>query len=100
MTNNDKILTILGELSKNVATILEEQQAQRTDIRSLQHDMSSMKADMARKNDLEEVKIELKDDIETAKIEVKAEIAKTSKSHNTRLTNLEEHLRLTDPTKH
>jgi uncharacterized protein YhaN len=100
MTNEDKVLTILGELSKNVATILEEQQAQRTDIRSLQRNVSDIKVDMASKDDLEKVKVELEDKIETAKIELKAEIAKNSKNHNTRLTNIEEHVGITDPTKH
>jgi hypothetical protein len=105
MTNDDKIFTILGELSKNVATILEEQQAQRTDIRSLQRDVSYLKIDIETgKTELitkiETVKTELRTEIETVKIELKSEIAKNSKNHNTRLTNIEEHVGIIDPTKH
>lgn len=121
MTNDDRILNILGELTTNVSTILQEQQAQRIDIRSLQKDVSALKDsmdnvkdginNMVTKDDLEKVKIELKDNIEaaktelkdhieTAKIEVKAEISKPLKNHTIRITNLEDHSGISDPTKH
>jgi len=46
MTNDDKMLKILDELSTNVATILVEQQAQRIDIRSIQRDVSYLKIEV------------------------------------------------------
>lgn len=94
MTNDDKILKILDVISKNVATILKEQQAQRTDIRSLQRDVSYLRID------IETGKAELVTKLETVKLELKADIAKTLKTHAGRLTNLEEHTGISDPTKH
>ena len=116
MTNDDKMFKVLDELSTNIATVLAEQQAQRTDIRSLQREVSSLKIGIETvkteltikietvKTELitkiEAVKTELEEDIETTKLEVKSEIARTSKNHNTRLANLEEHVGISDPTKH
>ena len=116
MTSDDKILKILDALSLNVATILQEQQAQRTDIRSLQRDVSYLKIDIETgkselvtkmekieekiEDKIEAVRAELKADIETAKIELKSEVSKTLKAHSQRLTNLEEHVGIADPTKH
>ncbi|HSX09960.1 MAG TPA: hypothetical protein VLF93_07425 [Candidatus Saccharimonadales bacterium] len=52
------------------------------------------------KGDIESVKTELITKIEKAKIELKSEITKNVKNTNIRLTYLEEHLGITDPTKH
>jgi DNA anti-recombination protein RmuC len=117
MTNDDKILKILDVLSMNVATVLEEQHAQRTDIRLIHRDVSELKEDISvmkdevsalqkgqsnMKKDIAIIKANMatKNDIETAKIELKSEISRNSKAHNRRLTNLEEHVGVGDPTKH
>ena len=96
MTHDKKILQLLEGLSTNVSTILEEQQSQRIDIRSLQKDVSKINATMATKTDLDHVRNELKADIQ----DLRAEVTRILKVHDKRLANLEDNAGLTDPTKH
>lgn len=89
MAHEDRILKLLDELSTNVSTVLEEQHAQRSDIRSIQ-------AMMATKDDLAGAEARLKLDIHALRSEVSAAL----KTHEERLRNLEERAGISDPTKH
>jgi hypothetical protein len=104
MTTDDKILKILGALTDNVATVLEEQQAQRTDIRYIQREMATkqdleeVRTEMATKTDIEEVRNEIVD-LKIEMHDIKVSLTKKVNSHEKRIDNLEKHTGIPNPDK-
>jgi hypothetical protein len=77
-----------------MATVLEEQQAQRSDIRALHTEVHASK---------EELKAEIKAARAEAKmdnVDLKAAVLKKNQSHERRITNLEEQTSIENPEKH
>jgi hypothetical protein len=84
---------LLTGLIANMATVLEEQQAQRVDIRSLHTEVHESR---------EELKGEIRAAREEAKrdnIDLKATVVKKIQSHERRITNIEEHEGIENPDK-
>jgi chromosome segregation ATPase len=91
---------LLTGVAANVGTVLEEQQAQRMDIRSLHTDMGSLHTE------LHAVKDELKAEIISARAEAKADIMdlkattmRQIKDHEKRIDALEEEVGIPNPDK-
>jgi chromosome segregation ATPase len=85
---------LLTGLTANMATVLEEQQAQRVDIRSLHTEVHESR---------EELKGEIRAAREEAKrdnIDLKATVAKKIQSLDRRTTNLEDQTGIDNPEKH
>jgi len=85
---------LLTGLTANMATVLEEQQAQRSDIRALHTEVHASK---------EELKAEIKAARAEAKmdnVDLKAAVLKKNQSHERRITNLEEQTSIENPEKH
>lgn len=98
-------LTQQGKLLNGVAatmgTVLEEQQAQRVDIRSLHTDMQSLHSEVHASK--EELKGEIRAARAEAKrdnIDLKATVVKRFQSGERRITNIEEHEGIENPEKH
>jgi hypothetical protein len=97
LDHHSKLLT---GLTANMATVLEEQQAQRSDIRSLHTEVHGSREEV--KGEIEEVKGEVRAAREEAKrdnIDLKATVVKKIQSHERRITNLEEHEDIENPEK-
>jgi chromosome segregation ATPase len=91
---------LLTGVAANMGTVLEEQQAQRMDIRSLHTDMGSLHTE------LHAVKDELKAEIISARAEAKADImdlkatvTRQHKEHGKRIDALEEEVGIPNPDK-
>jgi hypothetical protein len=85
---------LLTGLTATMATVLEEQQAQRSDIRSLHTEVHETR---------EEVKGEIRaarDEAKRDSIDLKAAVVKRFQSDERRITNLEEHEGIENPEKH
>jgi hypothetical protein len=85
---------LLTGLTATMATVLEEQQAQRSDIRSLHTEVHETR---------EEVKGEIRaarDEAKRDTIDLKAAVVKRFQSDERRITNLEEHEGIENPEKH
>ena len=85
---------LLTGLTANMATVLEEQQAQRVDIRSLHTEVHESR---------EELKGEIRAAREEAKrdnIDLKATVVKKTQSLDRRVTNIEEQEGIENPEKH
>jgi chromosome segregation ATPase len=85
---------LLTGLTATMATVLEEQQAQRSDIRSLHTEVHETR---------EEVKGEIRaarDEAKRDSIDLKAAVVKRFQSDERRITNLEEHEGSENPEKH
>jgi len=105
-------LTQQGKLLNGVAatmgTVLEEQQAQRVDIRSLHTDMQSLHSEVHAskeelKGEIEEVKGEVRAAREEAKrdnMDLKATVVKKIQSLDRRTTNIEDQSGIENPEKH
>jgi outer membrane murein-binding lipoprotein Lpp len=98
-------LTQQGKLLNGVAatmgTVLEEQQAQRVDIRSLHTEVHESREEL--KGEIEEVKSEVRAARAEAKrdnMDLKATVAKRFQSDERRITNIEEHEGIENPEKH
>ena len=98
-------LTQQGKLLNGVAatmgTVLEEQQAQRVDIRSLHTEVHESREEL--KGEIEEVKSEVRAARAEAKrdnIDLKATVVKRFQSDERRITNIEEHEGIENPEKH
>jgi chromosome segregation ATPase len=92
---------LLTGLTANMATVLEEQQAQRSDIRSLHTEVHASREEV--KGEIEEVKAEVRAAREEAKrdnIDLKAAVVKKNQSLDRRVTNLEEQVGVENPEKH
>ena len=84
---------LLTGLTANMATILEEQQAQRSDIRSLHTEVHASR---------EELKGEIRAAREEAKrdnMDLKATVVKKIQTHERRISNIEEHDSIENPEK-
>ena len=91
---------LLTGLTANMATVLEEQQAQRSDIRTLHTEVHASREEV--KGEMEEVKTEVRAAREEAKrdaIDLKATVVKKSQSLDRRVTNIEEHEGIENPDK-
>jgi chromosome segregation ATPase len=91
---------LLTGLTANMATVLEEQQAQRSDIRSLHTEVHGSREEL--KGEIEEVKGEVRAAREEAKrdnIDLKAAVVKKFQSVDRRVTNIEEHEGIENPEK-
>ena len=91
---------LLNGIATTMATVLEEQQAQRMDIRSLHADMQSLHSEVHASK--EELKAEIRVTRADAKrdiIDLKATVLKKSQSYERRITNLEEHDGIENPDK-
>ncbi len=85
---------LLTGLTANTATVLEEQHAQRSDIRSLHTEVHETR---------EEVKGEIRaarDEAKRDTIDLKAAVVKRFQSDERRITNIEEHEGIENPEKH
>jgi outer membrane murein-binding lipoprotein Lpp len=92
---------LLTSLTATTATVLEEQQAQRVDIRSLHTDMQSLHSEVHASK--EEVKGEIRAARAEAKrdnMDLKATVGKKIQSLDRRTTNIEEQSRIENPEKH
>ena len=85
---------LLTGLTANMATVLEEQQAQRSDIRSLHTEVHASREEV--KGEIREARAEAKRDT----IDLKATVVKRFQSEERRLTNIEEHEGIENPEKH
>ena len=84
---------LLTGLTANMATVLEEQQAQRSDIRSLHTEVHASR---------EELKGEIRAAREEAKrdnMDLKATVVKKIQTHERRISNIEEHDSIENPEK-
>ena len=91
---------LLNGITATMATVLEEQQSQRQDIRSLHTELHEIREEL--KGESEEVKGEVRAAREEAKrdnMDLKATVVKKIQSHEGRLTNLEEHDGIENPDK-
>jgi hypothetical protein len=84
---------ILGGLEANMATVLEEQQAQRSDIRSLHTDVHVTREEL--KGEIGDARAEAKADI----IDLKATVTKPLKAHDKRIDALEDATGIPHPDK-
>ena len=85
---------LLTGLTANMATVLEEQQAQRSDIRSLHTEVHASTEDV--KAEIIASRAEAKMD----NVELKATVVKRFQSDERRITNIEEHEGIENPEKH
>jgi chromosome segregation ATPase len=85
---------LLTGLTANMATVLEEQQAQRSDIRSLHTEVHESREEV--KGEIREARDEAKRDT----IDLKATVVKRFQSDERRITNIEEHEGIENPEKH
>jgi hypothetical protein len=85
---------LLTGLTANMATVLEEQQAQRVDIRSLHTEVHESREEL--KGEIKAARDEAKRDT----IDLKAAVVKRFQSDERRITNLEEHEGIENPEKH
>ena len=85
---------LLTGLTANMATVLEEQQAQRSDIRSLHTEVHESREEV--KGEIREARAETKRDT----IDLKATVVKRFQSDERRITNIEEHEGIENPEKH
>ena len=95
--HNGKVLT---GLTASMATVLEEQQAQRSDIRSLHTEVHESREEV--KGEIEDVKVEVRAAREEAKrdnIDLKATVVKKIQSLDRRTTNIEHHEGIENPEK-
>src|SRR5437763_5330621 len=93
--------TLLTGLTATTATVLEEQHAQRSDIRTLHTEVHESREEL--KGEIEEVKGEVRAAREEAKrdnMDLKATVAKRFQSDERRITNIEEHEGIENPEKH
>ena len=91
---------LLNGLAANMGTILEEQQAQRMDIRSLHTDMQSLHSEVhASKDELKAAILSARAEAKADSIDVKATVLKKNQSYERRITNLEEHEGVENPDK-
>jgi hypothetical protein len=84
---------ILGGLAANMATVLEEQQAQRTDIRSLHTEVHASREEL--KGEIHEARVEARAD----SIDLKAEVTKPIKDYGKRIHALEDAADIPHPDK-
>jgi hypothetical protein len=92
--------TLLTGLTASMATVLEEQHNQRSDIRTLHTEVHASREEV--KGEIEEVKAEVRAAREEAKrdtIDLKATIVKRFQSDERRITNIEEHEGIENPDK-
>jgi chromosome segregation ATPase len=92
---------LLNGVAATMATVLEEQQAQRVDIRSLHTEVHESREEL--KGEIEEVKSEVRAARAEAKrdnIDLKATVVKRFQSDERRITNIEEHEGIENPEKH
>jgi outer membrane murein-binding lipoprotein Lpp len=92
---------LLTGLTATTATVLEEQHAQRSDIRSLHTEVHETREEL--KGEIEEVKSEVRAARAEAKrdnIDLKATVVKRFQSGERRITNIEEHEGIENPEKH
>jgi outer membrane murein-binding lipoprotein Lpp len=92
---------LLNGVAATMGTVLEEQQAQRVDIRSLHTDMQSLHSEVHASK--EELKGEIRAARAEAKrdnIDLKATVVKRFQSDERRITNIEEHEGIENPEKH
>jgi hypothetical protein len=91
---------LLNGIAATMGTVLEEQQAQRMDIRSLHSDMQSLHAELHASK--EELKAEMRAARAEAKrnnIDLQATILKKNQSYERRISNLEEQEGIENPDK-
>ena len=91
LDHHSKLLT---GLTATMATVLEEQQAQRSDIRSLHTEVHESREEV--KGEIREARAEAKRDT----IDLKATVVKRFQSDERRITNIEEHEGIENPEKH
>jgi predicted nucleic acid-binding Zn-ribbon protein len=92
---------LLTGLTANTATVLEEQHAQRSDIRTLHTEVHESREEV--KGEMEEVKAEVRAAREEAKrdnMDLKATVVKKIQSLDRRTTNLEDQAGIENPEKH
>ena len=92
---------LLTGLTATTATVLEEQHAQRSDIRSLHTEVHESREEL--KGEIEEVKGEVRAAREEAKrdnMDLKATVGKKIQSLDRRTTNIEDQSRIENPEKH
>jgi hypothetical protein len=92
---------LLTGLTANMATVLEEQHAQRSDIRSLHTEVHKTREEV--KGEIEEVKGEVRaarDEAKRDNMDLKATVVKKTQSLDRRVTNIEEHEGIENPEKH
>ena len=95
--HNGKLLT---GLTASMATVLEEQQAQRSDIRSLHTEVHESREEL--KGEVKEVKVEVRaarDEAKRDNIDLKATVVKKIQSLDRRTTNIEHHEGIENPDK-
>ena len=85
---------LLTGLTANMATVLEEQHAQRSDIRSLHTEVHESREEL--KGEIREARDEAKRDT----IDLKATVVKRFQSDERRITNIEEREGIENPEKH
>jgi hypothetical protein len=85
---------LLTGLSAHMATVLEEQQAQRSDIRSLHTEVHASKEEL--KEEIVASRAEAKMD----NVDLKATVVKRFQSDERRITNIEDHAGIDNPEKH
>jgi uncharacterized phage infection (PIP) family protein YhgE len=85
---------LLTGLTANMATVLEEQHAQRSDIRSLHTEVHASREEL--KGEIREARAEAKRDT----IDLQATVLKKNQSLDRRVTNLEEQAGVENPEKH
>jgi outer membrane murein-binding lipoprotein Lpp len=98
LDNQGKLLT---GLTATTATVLEEQHAQRSDIRSLHTEVHETREEL--KGEIEEVKSEVRaarDEAKRDNIDLKASVVKRFQSDERRITNIEEREGIENPEKH
>jgi uncharacterized phage infection (PIP) family protein YhgE len=92
---------LLTGLTATTATVLEEQHAQRSDIRTLHTEVHESREEL--KGEIEEVKSEVRAARAEAKrdnMDLKATVVKRFQSGERRITNIEEHEGIENPEKH
>ena len=97
----DRMGKLLTGLTATTATVLEEQHAQRSDIRSLHTEVHASREEA--KGEIEEVKGEVRAAREEAKrdnMDLKATVGKKIQSLDRRTTNIEDQSRIENPEKH
>src|SRR5436305_7232371 len=89
---------ILAALASNVATVLTEQQQQRTDIRSLHSEVHESEQRQAKR--LEEAKEEILAPLQAGFQALRGEVGKPLKDHTERIDELEKEAGIPHPHKH
>jgi outer membrane murein-binding lipoprotein Lpp len=90
----DRMGKLLTGLTATTATVLEEQHAQRSDIRTLHTEVHASREEV--KGEVRAARAEAKRD----NIDLKATVAKRFQSDERRITNIEEHEGIENPEKH